>query len=476
MRLPPLLCWALIGPLCASACTGADPRPGTPARHLLLVTVAGLRAGHTSAWQYQRPTTWTEIDGGLRRDGRALALDDLAAEGVMFSKAFTPSGATEASLATLFTGRPPLETGVLAPGDASPESPSGAGLEAGLETGHATLAGRLTAEGFATAGFVSGESAAGDVARSGFEVFEVGRDDRDALGRALDWVNLHDFGNGKEVFLWVHLAGPTFPFEPTLESGTVERGGPVDFAKLFIDESYAGSADGSASFRAAAGALSPADRDRVTDLYDGEVAQANHLLQLFLDFYRYAGAPSEVWQRTLFVLAGTAGLELFEEDTPGRWGRTERLTDSVLHVPLLVRHPDSLTGRRIFSDVVELQDVMPTFLDWFRLGAADTARGRSLLPVTDHEGRDFEERASFGCRGAQGRVEALTVRGNRFRLIWTPGDEEPYRLFDQTTDPLALDDLASAQPETVERLKAELEAWLQERAATSSVDLSAFGH
>jgi len=459
-------------PLLASltvSCPGPRSRPGIPANHLLLITVAGLRADHTSAWQYHRPTTYTEIDGGLRANGRALALDDLAADGVMFAHAFAPSGDTDASLASLLSGRPPLETGVM-DGAAAPS------------LDHSNLALALQEAGYCTAAFVTGDALAADPWRRGFDVFERGEADRATLGNALDWASARDFGNGQRVLIWIHLEQPTFPFLPTEMDATVERGGWVDFARLFADPDYAGAADGSEAFRARSlesdsSGLEAVDRDHVIALYDGELAQTDRLLQLFLDFYRDAGASNEVWERTLLVLAGLGGVELFEAGArdPRSWGENGRLSDGVLQVPLVLRHPDSLTGRRIFASVTELQDLLPTLLDWFRLTPVEGAQGRSLLSLTDLAGRGFESRPAFGCRGSAGRVEALTARDERWRLIWTPGAEVPFELIDQVADPFALDNLSSERPDLVRRLMGQLRTWLESQDAASGLDLTAFG-
>ncbi|MFT5050945.1 MAG: arylsulfatase A-like enzyme [Chlamydiales bacterium] len=463
------LIWVPLLASLAASCPGPRARPGIPAQHLLLVTVAGLRADHTSAWQYHRPTTYTEIDGGLRAAGRAVALDDLAAEGVMFAHTFAPSGDTDVALASMLTGCSPLETGIMM-------------ADGARVADKVSLAQALRAAGYRTAAFVTGETLAGASWEAGFDVFQRGETDRDTLGNALDWAGAHDFGNGQQVLLWVHLEQPTFPFSPTEMDATLERGGVVDFAHLFTDPDYAGSADGSDAFRSAA--LSPgsarleaADRDQVIALYDGDVAQADRLLQLFLDFYRYAGASNELWERTFLVLAGVGGVELFEAGARDSrsWGETGRLSDAVLHVPLLMRHPDSLTGRRIFDHVTELQDLLPTVLEWAQVARPDGLPGRSLLRITDRAGSGFVARAAFGCRGSDGQIEALTARDERWRLIWTPAAEHPLELIDQVADPLALDNLADQRPDVVERLRAQLDAWLESGKRRPGLDLTAFG-
>lgn len=426
------------------ACSEPE-RPGIPARTLMLVTVAGLRADHTSAYLYARPTTYVHFDGGQKQLGRALAIDDLAAEGVLFANAFAPSSRARPSLASLHTGRSPLATGVL----------DGGAPIADTET---TLAEALAGAGFLTVAFVAEEDrplAAGW--DQGFDVFHRAEDDAGALGAAVRFVSDHDFGNQRPLFVWIHLSGPSFPYEPGAVPGA---GGTVDCAGLFTDPSYAGSADGSAGFRAATPTLDEADRGHIVGLYDGEVAMTNRMLLWFLDYFHWATAPAGAWSSTLFVLVGTNGEELFRDGAT--WGHTDSAHDSVLRVPLFMRHPDTLTGRRILAEIVDLTDVMPTMLDWFGIPAPESVTGRSLLPLMDsHVERPFERRPAFSVQGDRA---SFTVRTPEWRLVLLPpaggGGEETIELYHQRVDPHALHDVATKNPAVVAELEDLLRAWL----------------
>ena len=343
--------------LALASCARVEPeRPGIPPRHALLVTVAGLRADHTSALLYPRETTSFPIDEARRAAGGALTFDDLCASGVLFAQAFA---------------------GALDPGAALLDVHGGAGGR--------SLAERFARRGFATVAFVAEAERAlpADLAR-GFERFAAHERDQDVARSAVAFLADHDFGDGRGLFLWLHFAGPQFPFEP--ESGP-SPAGQRDYARLFTDPSYAGPADGSAGFREArrasgAAPLELAERDRVVGLYDGEVAQWNGLLFYLLDLWRYLGAPSAAWEATATVVAGTNGVALFDELEGGDHGPARELADPGLWVPLVLCHPPSLTGRRVLDEVVELADLAPTLCDWFALEGTGLA-GRSLLALTD---------------------------------------------------------------------------------------------
>lgn len=396
-RLAPL---ALCAPWVACS-DGLPPRPGVAPRHALLITVAGMRADHCSAYLYRRPATTYPIDGGMHAAGRALTLDELAAAGVLFSQAFAPSDLRAGSLAALHTGRSLLETGVLSATDA-------------LGAGETTLAEAFGAAGFETAAFLG---TAGDPPvgiEQGFAVFKHPGDDVQAVVRAMEYVGGRDFGDGPGLFLWLHLAGPEFPWEPGPMRGL--DGLPLHLARRFADPAYRGSVDGSQAFRELVrsgghGELSEADRAHLVALYDGELMGTDLLLFRFLDAYREHGAPHGAWEATALALCGTGGVELFEE---GDWGSPQGLRDGQLRVPLLLRHPASLTGRRVLSEVVEIGDLAATLLDWFRV-PAPAARSRSLLALTDsYVERPFERRPALAHSPTLG---LWTARDDRNRVI-----------------------------------------------------------
>ena len=106
MRVLLLLLLALWSAACSRE------RPGLPPRHLLIVTIENLRADHLSAYGYPKPTGMLPSDPTARMEGRVFALDDLAAQGVVFAQAFAPSERALPSLASLFTARAPISLAV----------------------------------------------------------------------------------------------------------------------------------------------------------------------------------------------------------------------------------------------------------------------------------------------------------------------------------------------------------------------------
>jgi len=422
--------WVCLLALVVHGCgDGRPPRPGTAPRHALLVTIEGLRADHCSATLYSRDTT-------------GLAIDELAHAGVLFPQAMASSGDAGSSLSALHSGGGSLDP---TQGDKQ------------------TLAQRFVSAGFETAAFVAWPEELPESLGRGFErrgVFSgpaVVADDN-VTANALMWLAERE-GSDRPFFLWLHLRQPAFPFEPGY--GLLPTGEQQDFASLFTDSAYSGSANGSAAYRQAVrdGAQpepTEADLQHIVDLYDGELAATAARLQQFLESFQSTSA----WEETVTVLAGVNGMRLGAQQAG--WGETDSLRDDSLRVPLILRHPQSMTGRRILGEVVELGDIAVTLADWFALDwqAEDLAGSgptRSLLALTDsYVERVFAARPALAS-SADGR---RSLRTDEWRLASHPpenGAAQPVL----ELHPVALTieserDLAAQRPAVARDLAAQL--------------------
>ncbi len=434
---------------------GPTKRAGTPPRNLILVTVDTLRADRMSAFGHARATSDLAGVGEVLGTVPAArkSLDELAAEGVVFARALAPRGMTFPSIATLFTGLAPLEHGAFENQEL-------------LCTEVTTLAETLKDAGFATGAFTTNPLLVPDSGiEQGFERFYSDRSgERDLLAvrAAVEWLAELDLEGGPPIFLWLHLMGPHLPYAPAPLEG-------VDYARLFTEPAYAGPADGSREFLDAAHSASmpweAQDLEHVRALYDGEIARIDHVVSLFVEILSgvQSEQPVDVLSRSIFAFVADHGEELGERH--GYFGHSKSVFDSVLHVPFFLRHPASLTGRRVFGELVELQDFVPTVLDWLDVSAAPVVRGRSLLPLVD--GAEFASRDAFATWGR----DIFTVRTQAWRLVWNPSGVEPddpppgpfpipeIGLYDVVRDPLERHDVASEHADVVRDLLARIEAW-----------------
>jgi arylsulfatase A-like enzyme len=464
----------LIAALLLGGCRAGE-RPGVPPRDVLLITVDTLRADHLSAWLYPRSTSRSTASDAERAAGRAFGIDELTMSGVQFANAFTYRSQTFPSMVTLMTGRTPFGHGAIDNVDR-------------FTSDAVTLAELLASEGFTCGAFTTnrllgpglgpdGRQGPPSGIERGFGTFVQDFDpagDRDlrAIQAAANWVRERRAGGDPPLFTWIHLMGPHLPYDPQPLHGT-------DFATLFTDPGYGGEANGGREFLdgayAEGRALSGEDVNHVVSLYDGEIARVSRLIELFCMVYDDLGeGRGSGLDRTLLVFAGDHGEELYQRN--GYWAHSKSVYGSGLHVPLVFRHPPSLTGRRVIGELVGLDDVLPTLCDWLELPTPPEMEGRSLLPLVDsYVERPFASRPAFG----HWRDAVFTVRTDDWRLVWNPERVEPddppagaypvpeLALYDVRRDPLELHDVAPDHSQAVGELLDLLRDWIAERELPS---------
>ncbi len=353
--------------------------------------------------------------------GVTPALDALAREGVVFTRAFAQAPITTVSHATLLTGTFPPFHGV---------NDFGVPLAAGVPY----LPDLLHGQGYRTAAFVGslildprGGTAPGF--DRGFDVYDAGYrtrrpgDDRyrtlerragEVVARALAWLS---GAGGGPFFLWVHLYDPHDPYEP-----------PADLAKRF------------------AGAP-----------YDGEIAAADRAVGRLVEGLRQRGLLSA----SIVAIAADHGEALGEhgEDTHGVF-----LYDETLHVPLMVRAPGVAPARVITR--VRLADVAPTLLELAGLPRAAAMQGESLAPLWRPDPR-VDDRPVYAetqyPRRAFGWSPLVSWRADRFLYVRAPRRE----LYDIVSDPTASTNLAERRDRVASGIDAELEQFVRRAAGVT---------
>ncbi len=174
---------------------GAPAAAGPP--NVLLLTLDTTRADALGVY-------------GLRKAGaqgaRTPVLDGLAARGVRWAQAITPTPLTLPAHSSLFTGLAPPEHGVRANGSDV------------LSRKLPTLAEAYVSRGYATAGFVAATlldrnfGLARGFGHYGDRITGNVRVAREMTDAALEWLGRQ--GAGKPLFLWVHYYDPHAPYSP----------------------------------------------------------------------------------------------------------------------------------------------------------------------------------------------------------------------------------------------------------------------
>ena len=392
----------------ATASSGSPVR-GAP---VVMISVDTLRSDRLGAYGFDLIET--------------PAIDRLAAEGVLFERAYSHLPLTLPSHASILTGRLPIEHRVR----------DNLGYRLGAEP--PTLGEILAAEGYATGGFVSayvlreqtgisrGFDAYDDaiVVRSGVELGGLQRRGGDTLDRALEWLdNVRAENADRPFFLFFHIYEPHTPYAPN-----------EPWASRYPHHPY-----------------------------DAEVAEADAIVGNLIA----ALEERDLYNPSLLILLSDHGEGLGDH---GEMEHEVLIYRETLQVPLIFKLPDGFRAGERISEGTQLIDVFPTVLRTLGLSpeehAGDDLQGMDLLGVSSvPENRQiFSEsiypRLHFGWSDLASLIEG------RFHYIHSPAPE----LFDLIADPAETNNILRENRAVYRRLSGALEEIDREIEPPSQVD------
>ena len=404
--------------MAATGCGAGGRRPGPPT--VLLIVVDCLRGDALGLSGYERQTSPN--------------LDRLASRGTAFTSAFSPSSWTRPVLPTLFTGLHPAAHGLTADvGRANkartkvlpPEVP--------------TLAESMAALGYRTA--LIGEQymlAKRFGLHRGFEYYKPFSGNAHGIHRtALRWLG---WRQEEPVFVMLHYLDAHWPYcpPPSSRGNFLESPTRVKFCEDWRAVRR--------EIRNGTLQLKPRDVEEMRARYDEEIAGWDVEIGRFLAELEAIGRLEEA----LIVVTSDHGEEFFEH---GGMGHGATLFDEVIHVPLIIKAPDSWqapSGQRI-GELVDTTDVAATLLDAAG-GSPEAGFGQSLLPwVLGEEGPTREVVVS-------NTEKWLAVRSEDLKLI-IENETNEAQLFDLSSDPMETSNVAEGRPADVAALQEQLRRW-----------------
>ena len=280
---------------------------------IILISIDTLRADHLPPYGYAHVKT--------------PAIAALAADGVVFERAYSHSPQTLPAHAALLSGKLPSENGVRVDEGAA------------IKPNERLLPQMLRDRGYATAGVVSSALLGKSTGiGQGFEFFEspslAGSRDGDKSEKIAErWLESHS----TRAFMFLHLDEPHAPYEP-----------PDRFAEFAA--------------------------------YDGEIAYADEIVGRLVKYLK----SHQLYDRSTIVLLSDHGEGLGEhgEDEHGLFVNQE-----AVHVPLIIKQESNTSPGRRVRDVVQHIDLVPTILDLVKAPLPWGLRGRSLKPLLEGTGR-----------------------------------------------------------------------------------------
>ena len=347
---------------CGIAFSCAPPEEGPSVRSALLITLDTTR------------------DDALQ-PALTPHLEELAADGVRFERAYTTAPLTLPSHASMMSGLYPLRHGLRDNGARS------------LSSTARTLAERARERDFQTGAFLS--SAVLDRAfglDQGFDVYDSPRLNvmqakthyPERLGSeivplAIDWLRRRD--PEKPFFLWVHIWDPHGPYEP-----------PEAFRNVAPQHPYL-----------------------------GEVAAADHAVGRLLAFLE----AEELYDETTLMVVADHGEAFWEH---GEFSHGSFCWDTTMRVPMILRHPgDERRGTRV-REVASVADVHPTLASAMGLGPSPGLDGYDLLqPLPAERGAYLESYygyLAYGWSPLAGWVDAEGKYLHSSRPVFLPWGEE----------------------------------------------------
>lgn len=338
---------------------------------IIVVSIDTLRADRLPAYGY----------AGVRTP----AIDALAADGVVFDRAYAHSPQTLPAHAAILTGRLPFETGVR----------DNVGFT--LKAGERSLANMLRDRGYATGAVVSAFALRKTTGiGQGFDFFDgempAGSSGAAAIGQlkrdggaseaiAERW--LTSIGSSRAL-LFLHLDEPHKPY---------------------------------------------ALPDRFADYpeYDGAVAYSDEIVGRLVRYLK----SHQLYDRSTIVLLADHGEGLGDH---GEQQHGLFLYDEAIHVPLVIKQEGNAGSGRRVSAVVQQIDLVPTILELVKAPIPGNLRGRSLKPLLDGTGqlpaRPVYSEALY-ARYQFGWNELVAITDERYRYVKAPIEE----LYDLQRDP-----------------------------------------
>lgn len=195
--------------------------------------------------------------------------------------------------------------------------------------------------------------------------------------------------------------------------------------------------------------------DSASDMYDSEVAFADHEVGRLLDWL----SASDSMKDTIVILTADHGEAFLEHgmDFHGNRPYAEQID-----VPFIVWAPGLAPGRTAAPSSVV--DIAPTVFDFLGLGPIPGAAGQSLFSPVPADRPIFAETP---LNIVDGPFRAFAVKQNGWKLIYdTVGNTT--ELYDLERDPLELRNLADIEPDRTAKMKATLAHWLDTTRSIST--------
>lgn len=383
-------------------------------RSIVLITMDTTRRSDLGCYGQPRPTTPN--------------IDRFAAGAARFLRAYSTSPFTAPSMASLMTGRLPVDHGSIA---AAPM----------LSADAVTLAEHCYGSGFETAGFLDNPWLGTDFGLArGYEYLSRRTD----LDEITAWL---DARSGRTFLLHVHLFQPHGPYDLRPEELAALGGATAPAAAMAIGHSVPvrrirdGEVPGRSGF-------SPGEIRWAHEIYLSEIRAMDRWIGGLLGVLDERG----LLNTSVIALAADHGEEFGER---GGMHHSHTLHGELVHVPLIVRAPGLRPGAR--GGTVSLGGLGPELARLAGLGPMPA--GTDAIPWTQNAEADDARLSpvavSMRCRQAGRHFLRATTNRWALHVRLIPGGESlEMRLFDLSDDPGEASNVLGGFPEIAQGILA----------------------
>ena len=164
-----------------------------------------------------------------------------------------------------------------------------------------------------------------------------------------------------------------------------------------------------------------------------------------------------IYDNTIIVITGDHGESLGEH---GLLGHGHDFFDQLIHVPLIIKLPNSETNKEVMT-LVQSIDLLPTIFDLLGVKIAYYVEGKSLFPLIQNGTTNTVNEYVYG----QNRTRAY-LRSPKWKLIVDRSElgkkrSNNDRLFDIKNDPEEMVDLQNSQIEVYNNLRGNIKEHLE---------------
>lgn len=453
--------------------SGLNLRAGNePPQGVIVIMADTLRRDHLNSYGYDRET--------------APVLTQMASEGALFRDCIVQATWTKVSTSSLMTGLYPSTHGVKDFADRLPVSATTL-AEVFREAGYATLA---YSSVLFTGEFTN--------LHQGYEQLHEAsslpdgvesKTAREYVDRLIPWLEDH---RDVPFYVFLHVFDPHDPFRPRNPYDThwaeAARGEQyekdVEKLKKFIKHPFMKRLGLPTTAELAAAGLDKEEFiSHLHDWYDGSIRGMDAEIGRLFAHLRTLGLE----EKTLVVFTSDHGEEFLEH---GRTFHGQSAYGELANVPLIMRRPGAVPAGVTIDQTVQSIDIMPTVLELSGLPVPEGIQGQSLVPLLSSAQGTAVSRAGFlqgvggdstPGPGEEGRAaitekarsddpssppnkeeESYAIVKDGWKMIHnrvSPNGKPEFELFDHRTDPLNMKNVAAQNPEVVQKLAQEIDAW-----------------